>query len=429
MLFRADGVFAFLLKKCLYSNTMPVMRLRIVFAGVGLYNSTATAVCRRPPTRKNAMADAQTGPQSGLQTTGLRADPAVSVLLGFDTDSVLTGVYHTMVAAWQDPLTKEGARRVIQQIISQHPRGVVTSDMPVEKVVGVAFGCIITRIHNLPASERPAEARRVLNVLRVLWQRLYAQQKIDKQAATPAQRHRHTPGSSSLAAHAAHAAHAAQTAQTAQDAQAAFRVVNTDSICPAHIKEHIVAAVNLPQTEAAMTVLLPFDSGRAVRGLYHSIINAWEDPVSRKNACNILARHGPAVTIEMHSTKVVGAVFGCIVTPLHTFSMQARPAEAQRVLHVMKTIWQQLDTQRHSDMCAQSSQAARAAKNTVDVAGMRQNRREQLAERATENAVLAARAATAQNLAWEQESLRAMQLANMVFPADWPLEDPWDHGF
>jgi len=60
------------------------------------------------------MADAQTGPQNGLQTTGLQADPAVLVLLGYNTDSVLTGVYHTMVAVWQDPLTKQGARRVIQ---------------------------------------------------------------------------------------------------------------------------------------------------------------------------------------------------------------------------------------------------------------------------------------------------------------------------
>ena len=176
-------------------------------------------------------------------------------------------------------------------------------------------------------------------------------------------------------------------------------------------------------------MLLTFDRQRTVRGLYHSIINAWEDPVSRKNACNIIAQHGPAVTIEMHSTKVVGAVFGCIVPHLHTLSVQARPAETQHVLHVLKPIWQQLDTQRYSDMCAQSSQAVRATKNTVNVAGMRQNRREQLAEPATEAAVLAASASTAQNLAWEQESLRAMQLANMVFPADWPLEDPWDHDF
>jgi len=104
--------------------------------------------------------------------------------------------------------------------------------MPVEKVAGVSFGCIITRIHTLPASERPAEARRVLNVLRVLWQRLYAQKRIDKQAALAPQKHTHTPGSCL----AAQAAQAAQAALGAQGAQGAFRVVNTDSICPAHIK-------------------------------------------------------------------------------------------------------------------------------------------------------------------------------------------------
>jgi len=376
--------------------------------------------------RKNAMANALTGAQT---------DPAVSVLLSYDTDSVLSGVYHTIVAVWQDPLTKQGARRIIQQMICQHPRGLVTSDMPVEKVVGATFGCIVTRIHTLPASERPAEAQRVLHILRVLWQRLYAQQRIDKQAA---QTHTHT-SASFLTAQAAPAAPAAPGAHAAHAAQAASRVATTDAVCPAHIRQHIIAAINLPQTGPAMTVLLTFDRQRTVRGLYHSIINAWEDPVSRTNACNIIAQHmcahprGAAVTREMHSTQVLGAVFGCFLAPLHTFPAQAQPAEAQRVLHSLKALWQQLDTRRHSDMqaaqCPQSAQAAGAATSVVDIAAMRQKRRDNLAARATEAAVLAASAATAQNLAWEQESLRAMQLANMIFPADWPQEEPWDHGF